>query len=109
MDQVPLVQAPADVAGTVVQSPIWVGSAEIVVTPLAVAPSSPVPADRSVVLWKERQSVPPAEFQAPPVAVQVNNGMELDGNAVIPETATQPEEQPTVRLCPTVRFPLGSR
>ena len=66
--------------------------------PLAAAPSKPAPAAMLLLLWKARQSVPPVVSQAPLVAVHVNNGMELEGNAVIPDAATQPDAQVTVKL-----------
>ena len=98
MDQAPAAQALEDVEGTGAQIPTKVGSSERVVTPLAVAPSRPVPAPRFVMLWNARQSVAPLASQVPLVAVQVKSGIELAGKAVTPEVARQPEAQLTVIL-----------
>jgi len=47
--------------------------------------------------------------QVPFVAVHVNSGIELDGNALMPGATVHPEAQVSVMVCPTVSAPLGSR
>jgi hypothetical protein len=104
-----LVQALEEFGGTGAHRPTDVGSIESVVTPFAADAIRPEPAPTLVVLSKARQSTPAFAFQAPLLAVQVNKGMELEGNALIPGAATHPVAQLTDMVWPTVRLPLRSR
>jgi hypothetical protein len=66
------------------------GSTEIVELPAVSVMSIPIPLMKFLADMKARKSVPPAASKAPAIAVQLNSGMEFDGNDVTPETYVHP-------------------
>ena len=83
------------------------GSTEIVEVPAVSVMSIPIPLNRFLPDNNARKSVPPAASKDPAVAVQLNRGMELNGNEVSPEAYVHLLHVRATVL-PAVRFPLPS-
>jgi hypothetical protein len=108
VENCPLVHAAVDVAGGVKTCVLTIdGSTEIVEAPGVLVMSIPMPLKRFLADNSARKSVPPVTSKAPPVTVQLDSGMELDGNDITPEAYVHLLHVRTTVL-PAVKFPAPS-